>query len=140
MANEQNLVPITSRTPEERAEIGRKGGINSGKSKKKARNMREAARILLEAPLHDDPEMAAALEILGLEPDQQGAILAAAARRAKVGDIEAARFVRDTSGQSPAQALELSGPGGGPIESLDLGSLSNEQLAELLSRTSEDDG
>ena len=130
-----NLKPASEQTPEERAENGRKGGINSGKAKRKAKSMREAARLLLEAPLQDSPEVQEALEKLGLEPDQQGAVLLAALQRSKIGDIEASRFIRDTSGQSPAQAVELSGPDGGPIENLNLSELSNDQLSALLARS-----
>ena len=127
-----NLVPASALTPEERATNGRKGGIASGISKRKAKTMREAARIILSAPLADDPDTVAALESMGLEPDQQGAILLAATKKSKYGDIEAARFVRDTSGQAPAQAVELSGPDGGSI-GVDLSGYTDDQLRNLLS-------
>lgn len=124
------VIPITDRSPEERAEMGRKGGIASGISKRKAKSMREAARILLEAPLLDDETTAAALEALGLAPDQQGSVLLAALRRAQSGDIEAARYVRDTSGQAPAQAVELATHEGSALG--DLSGLTTAQLEELL--------
>ena len=132
-----NLIPASDLSPEERAANGRKGGIASGVSKRKAKSMREAARIILSAPLTDDPDTAAALETMGLEPDQQGAILLAAARKSKYGDIEAARFVRDTSGQAPTQSVELSGPDGGKI-GIDLAGYTDDQLRQLLSDDAED--
>ena len=94
--------------------------------------MREVARALLEAPLVDEPETEAALEALGIEKTQQGAILLAATKKSKYGDIEAARFVRDTSGQAPAQSVELSGPDGGTI-GIDLAGYTDDQLRQLLS-------
>ena len=134
-----NLIPASDLTPEERAENGRKGGIASGVAKRKAKSMREAARIILSAPLADDPDTSAALEAMGLEPDQQGAVLLAALKKSKYGDIEASRFVRDTSGQAPAQAVELSGPDGGSI-GVDLSGYTDDQLRNLLSDGADADG
>ena len=132
VGNNGNLIPTTDLTPEERSDLGRKGGIASGVARRKARNMREAARIILAAPLTDDPDTAAALAEMGLEPDQQGAILLAATKKSKYGDIEAARYIRDTSGQAPTQTVELSGPDGGAI-GIDLAGYTDDQLRQLLS-------
>ena len=138
VGNNGNLIPTTDLTPEERSDLGRKGGIASGVARRKARNMREAARLILSSPLTDDPETAAALEQLGLEPDQQGAILLAVTKKSKYGDIEAARYIRDTSGQSPAQMVELSGPSGGAI-GIDLSGYTDDQLRDLLSDSDDAD-
>lgn len=132
MANEQNLKSFADIPEEKHKEISAAGGIASGKARRKAKNMREAAQILLAAALIDDPETQKALEVLGLEADQQGAMLLAALRKSQTGDIEAARFVRDTSGQAPAQMVELGGIDGKPIQELNLSELTTEQLQELL--------
>ena len=132
MANEQNLKSFADIPEEKHKEISAAGGIASGKARRKAKSMREAAQILLAAALIDDPETQKALEVLGLEADQQGAMLLAALRKSQMGDIEAARFVRDTSGQAPAQLVELGGIDGKPIQELNLSELTNEQLQELL--------
>ena len=39
MANEQNLIPNFERTPSERQEIARKGGIASGEARRKKATM-----------------------------------------------------------------------------------------------------
>ena len=132
MANEQNLKSFADIPEEKHKEISAAGGIASGKARRMAKSMREAAQILLAAALIDDPETQKALEVLGLEADQQGAMLLAALRKSQMGDIEAARFVRDTSGQAPAQLVELGGIDGKPIQELNLSELTNEQLQELL--------
>ena len=133
MANEQNLRPFDKLSEDEKRAIQSAGGIASGKARRKAKNMREAARFLLEAPLLDDPETRKALETLGLEADQQSAILLQAIKQARRGDMESARYARDTSGQAPAQQVELGGIDGQPIQSVDLSQLSNEQLQKLVS-------
>lgn len=139
MANEQNLRSFGDLPAEEHKALSSQGGKASGVSKRKAKSMREAARVLLEAAYEDDAHKAALLEQMGLEPDQQGAILLAAAERAKAGDIEAARFVRDTSGQAPAQQHEIGGIDGQPIEFMDLSGMTTEQLQHLLAQYPEDE-
>ncbi len=140
MANEENLIPFNERSKEECRAIQSAGGVASVAARRKAKSMREAAQILLSAALTDAPETQRALETLGLEADQQGAVLLASLRRAQAGDIEAARFVRDTSGQAPAQMVELGGMDGKPIQELNLSELSDEQLQQLLSKNTEKSG
>lgn len=41
MANEQNLIPNSERTPEELREITRKGGIASGEARRKRKTLKE---------------------------------------------------------------------------------------------------
>lgn len=46
--NVQNLIPLTERTPEERHAITSKGGKNSVKKRRLARDMRESMKVLLD--------------------------------------------------------------------------------------------
>ena len=135
MANADNLIPMSARPIEDQKRITSAGGRASGEAKRRKKNLREVARALLEAPLLDcDAEMAAALEAAGLDKDHQGAMMLAALRKSEIGDIEASRFVRDTSGQAPSQQVELGGIEGKPIEVMDLSNLTTEQLNALLSK------
>lgn len=135
MANLQNIGDRP-----DHLELSAAGGKASGESKRRKKTLREVARAMLEAPLlpDTDPQVIAALEHLGLDKDQQGAMILAAMRKSAAGDIEASRFVRDTSGQAPSQQVELGGIDGKPIEIMDLGGLSTEQLNALLA--AQDDG
>lgn len=45
--NEQNLIPNSQRSREELQEMGRKGGIASGKTRRRNRELRKLARHLL---------------------------------------------------------------------------------------------
>ena len=133
----ENLKNIGDR-PDHR-ELSAKGGKASGETKRRKKNLREVARALLEAPLTDcDADLAAALEAAGLDKDHQGAMMLAALRKSETGDIEASRFVRDTSGQAPSQQVELGGIDGKPIEVMDLSGLTTEQLNVLLAQHSEE--
>ena len=48
MANEQNLIPNSERTPTERRENARKAGIASGKARKEKRDRKQIASELLD--------------------------------------------------------------------------------------------
>nr|DAN29232.1 MAG TPA: hypothetical protein [Caudoviricetes sp.] len=72
MANEENLKPTTKRTKSEAREIGKKGGIASGKSRRRKKALRTALKEAM------------ALQLKELHPDMQAAIMKAA----KLGDAE----------------------------------------------------
>lgn len=46
--NDSNLIPNTERSPEELREMGRKGGIASGKVRRRKRNLQKLAKMLLD--------------------------------------------------------------------------------------------
>lgn len=46
--NEKNLIPNHERSPEELREMGRKGGIASGKARRRKRDLQKLARMLLD--------------------------------------------------------------------------------------------
>ena len=72
MANEGNLKPNSERTPSELREIAQKGGIESGKSRRRKKALRTALKEAMAMPLKE------------LHPDMQTAIM----RAAKVGDAD----------------------------------------------------
>lgn len=71
MANEQNLVPNFERTPSERQEIARKGGIASGKARQEKATMKKALEMLLDEQNKKSGKTYRELATLGLI---QGAI------------------------------------------------------------------
>ena len=111
MANEQNLTfdivaYNKSLTPEQRRENARRAGLASAAAKKRKISMREALKTVMriDVPNADKRE---ALETLGIEPTIQNAVILAALLKAADGDIEAARFVRDTVGEKPTEQYNL---------------------------------
>lgn len=105
MANEQNLIPFTSEQSQEEAKKnGSKGGIASGKARRKRKMMREDAQMFLEMPLNagqlEDVEYLA--EVKGKNITVQQAILLAMIKKAMKGDVRASEYVRDTAGQQIA--------------------------------------
>lgn len=142
MANEQNLLTGKGRnlTTEEAQEIGRKGGIASGESRRRRRTMREAAQVLLSAKLMLDQADPEVLKMLGVDdPTNADGLMLIALTKAARGDVEAMRFVRDTGGEAPTAKVEVGGIEDKPIEVLDLSSLSDSQLQELARRRLENE-
>lgn len=68
--NEKNLIPNSQRTPEELREMTRKGGIASGKARRKKADLKKAMQTLLSMNVQSDKSRAL-LETMGLEPTNE---------------------------------------------------------------------
>ena len=60
--NEKNLIPNSQRTPEELREMGRKGGIKSGETRRRNRELKKIARWILEECKTDLSELIGAIK------------------------------------------------------------------------------
>lgn len=100
--NEDNLVSLGERTTEEQREIARKGGVASGKARRRKRTMAEALQLITNTPVNE--EQAEILRKYGFaEQDRTYLMLMMikAVQMASEGNLKAAEFVRDTLGESP---------------------------------------
>lgn len=68
MANVQNLIPNSERTPEELREMTRKAGIASGEARRRKKSLREKAKLLMSLSVKDQEELYKAKQ-LGLADD-----------------------------------------------------------------------
>lgn len=68
MANIQNLIPNSERTPEELREMTRKAGIASGEARRRKKSLREKAKLLMSLSVKDQEELYKAKQ-LGLADD-----------------------------------------------------------------------
>ena len=89
MANEQNLIKNSERTPSERRELAVKAGKASGEARRKRRTLKEELLLMLE-----DPEI-------------QKGVTAALMRNALDGDNKAFEILRDTIGEKPKDILDI---------------------------------
>lgn len=108
MANEKNLQRLTS---EKAREIGRKGGIASGKAKKEKKLIKEQIQLLLSLPLKD-AKTKKELKELGIDTDNidnQMAMVISMWKKAIKGDVQAFNTIRDTVGEKPTDKIEHSG-------------------------------
>ena len=105
MANEQNLIPNHERTPSELREITQKGGIESGKSRRRKKALRTALKEAvalsmkeLHPDLRDGIMQAARIKDDGLTIGD--AILGSIVRSACAGDPKMMKILLDTIGES----------------------------------------
>lgn len=107
MANEQNLKKFGSER--EPREAGRKGGKASGEARRKKRQMKNAAKLLLDMPVVGENAVKN-LETLGFDEEDmtnQMALLVRIFQKAiATGDVRAAEFLRDTAGYNPETSLK----------------------------------
>lgn len=95
MAGKNNLhTPST----DEAREIGRNGGIASGKKRREKKMIREALLLLLDEPARDD-----AGNLTGKTIQEE--IAAGLIRRAMTGDPRAFEIIRDTIGEKPVNRV-----------------------------------
>ena len=139
MANEKNLIPFDQRTESEQRAIQSAGGIASGQARRRKKTMRELIEQVMPMAV-DDKRLHAKLEKMGLDPSHEIAIIVAAIKRAECGDIEAARFIRDTKGEKPCDALNLGVFDGRDVRSLDLNQLSDDELIAILEESDDSSG
>ena len=99
----KNLIPFNQRTEDEVKRIASKGGINSGKARKRKKTQREALEFLLSLKVKNpkDRERLKELGVKVSEMDNQMLALAGVWQKAVMGDVRAAEFLRDTLGEGP---------------------------------------
>ena len=105
MANEQNLVQNRSR--DEAEALSRKGGINSGRSRRQKRDLRESMRTILELDI--SPKQKEQLQGLGINPEGWtlgDVVNIMAVQTAMKGNVAAMAYCRDTAGYNPELQLK----------------------------------
>lgn len=123
-------------TMEQRQEWARRASSIAVERHRQRKSSMELMRIVLSRKI-DDAELAKKLQELGLDDTFGAGIALAQARRALSGDTEASRYCRDTAGDKPTEALQLSVTDK-PIKSLDLTQLSDDELEALADRADAD--
>lgn len=67
MAGEENLIPMTERTEEEARELSRRGGIASGKARRRKKQIKDNLKALMSMPIPDN--LRAMLQKNGMQID-----------------------------------------------------------------------
>lgn len=88
MANESNLIPVTKRSKSEAREISKKGGINSGRTRRRKADLRKAFETILQADVASDG-VRRHLEALGFEATNEMALAMVMMQKAMKGDVRA---------------------------------------------------
>lgn len=107
-------------------------------TRRKRITFRESIRAVLRMEV-PDTDKRQYLEKLGLDGTMLDAINLAVSERAALGDVEAARFLRDTVGEKPREGLEIGNLDDKPLASLDLSKLTDDQLKALVAQRQDDE-
>ena len=111
VAGEENLIPMSERSKDEVREIGRKGGIASGESRRRRKQLQEQADFLFSLPMSDNikkkdekGEVKSLLEefktISGVEDiDNQMSVLIALLKQAQNGNVYACNAIFELLGE-----------------------------------------
>ena len=89
MANEQNLIPNSERTPSELREMARNGGLASGEARRKRKTLKEELLLMLS------------------EGETQQSVTLALIEKAIGGDTKAFEVIRDTIGEKPVDKVMI---------------------------------
>ena len=89
MANEQNLIPNSERTPSELREMARNGGLASGEARRKRKTLKEELLLMLS------------------EGETQQSVTLALVEKAMSGDTKAFEVIRDTIGEKPVDKVMI---------------------------------
>jgi hypothetical protein len=88
LANEANLIPANKRSKSELREMTRKGGINSGRSRRKKADLKKAFETILQVDVSSN-KVRQQLEVLGFEATNEMALAMVMMQKAMKGDVRA---------------------------------------------------
>jgi hypothetical protein len=88
MANEQNLIKNSERTPSERRENAKKAGVASGKARRKKANLKKAFETILQADV-TSPSVKKQLEDMGFDTTNEMALAMVMMQKAMKGNVRA---------------------------------------------------
>ena len=111
MANEENLIPASQRSKSEARENSKKGGIASGKSRRRKKALRTALKEAMAMPLKElHPDMQAAImqaaKLGDAELTVSDAVLGSIIRNACRGNSQMAKLLLDVLGETPDVRLK----------------------------------
>ena len=134
----KNLVPVNQRSKEEQRQIQSAGGKASGVARRRQKTQAEIIRQIMALKLTVE-EGAEKLEALGLDPTWATDANVAVMQKARKGDVESLRYLRDTIGEKPRDGLEIGNLDGQPIATMDLSAMTDDQLRALIAAREQSD-
>ena len=111
MANEENLIPASQRSKSEARENSKKGGIESGKSRRRKKALRTALKEAMTMPLKElHPDMQTAImraaKVSDADLTVSDAVLGSIIRNACKGNSQMAKLLLDVLGETPDVRLK----------------------------------
>lgn len=108
MANEKNLIDNSQRTPSERREIARKGGIESGKARRRKKLLKDTVNMLVALPMKEGQldKLTSLQSINGKNITVEEAMVLKQIQKALKGDLNAFKSVIDLTGSNAENMSE----------------------------------
>lgn len=131
-----NLVKYTDMTPEQKKEFHSRGGKAGTASKRRRKTFAETMRAALSREISVE-EGKERLEELGYDGTWMDLLSQAQFDKAAKGDTEAFRAIRDTIGEKPRDGLEIGNLDDKPLQTVDLRSLTDDQLRAMIAARQE---
>ena len=113
MANEKNLIENSKRTPSELREITKKGRIESGKSRRRKKLLKDTVNMLLALPLKEGKldKLTDLKTINDKNITVEEAMVLKQIQKALKGDLRAFKSLVDLSGSHNSKVEEAQKPG-----------------------------
>lgn len=111
MANEQNLIPVNTRSPEEHHALSVKGGKASAKKRQEQKTLKQLVRAFARKRV--SPKVQKQMEELGMDMDEMIRLMqpvVALFQKANKGDVAAFNAIRDILGEKPVDRQEITIP------------------------------
>lgn len=134
----KNLIPFDQRTEEAQRQIRSMGGKASSEKQRRRKTQAEIIRQIMELKLTPE-EGADKLEALGLDPTWATDANVAVMQKARKGDVESLRYLRDTIGEKPRDGLEIGNLDGQPLSTIDMSALTDDQLRSMIAAREQSD-
>ena len=106
MANSENLIPFSERSKNEAREMGRKGGIASGKSRRRISRMRDTMNRIMTMQAEVEG-LSDVLRADGGESTYEEIICMAMIEQAAMGNVKAYNAIMATVGQTDKSEEDL---------------------------------
>lgn len=102
--NEKNLIPNSARSPEQLREMASNGGKKSGEVRRAKKDLKDRMKSLLALPVNDfdDYNGATAMGVDLSEIDNETILIVNLYKKAKSGDVQAFKEIRNLLGQDLA--------------------------------------
>lgn len=127
----KNLTPLPQRSKEEQWAIRSAGGKASQEKQRRRKTQAEIIRQVMALEV-EPGEARDLLKEAGLDTDWITDANVMLMRKARLGDVESLRYIRDTVGEKPRDGLEIGNLDGQPLSTIDLSQLSDEQLRAMI--------
>ena len=125
MANEQNLIPNSERTPNELREMTRNGGVKSGEIRREKKLFKEMFATFLNDDFQGDKH-----KPKNQRRTNKDMFVLRMMKQAMEGDLNSQKYIIEMIGEAPSKKVEVTGANGAPL--VERKRLSGDEIKKLM--------